>query len=860
MLITSLLITSLALFCTAQGDSFQSLIDSKRSAVSKVAASVERALASNSWCAISKTCNETQCLYHGCSGTFGSTKCETNISVLPCTGGPYVNETHDEKCFSDSVPEGLSINYDSPILRTPEGAISSSGDGEPIVVEDIALRRDLCALKTVASDIASAHKENNVKYWLYAGTTNKAFASYPGTATCRGDSSDPLLDCAYDPTSRPWYITAASGPRRIVFLFDRTALTTRESRLKLALLDVLSYFDVRDKIAVVAYSNTAAKVIPESAESKLKPMDEDFREELSEAILDQVSAGDSPNARAALDLAFNIFRNSSSEPDESGDCPKYIVLLQGKQDQCFINCRSEGLCRCVQEALDLIEEKQAELESPVSIVALTESAESDFDKVGNLERLARVIVCSSKSTGVWKRITESDTNTTAMAPLTQLTALALYQDDPKVFTSGLYEDFAGLGKVFTFAIPVYERDEKRLVAVVGIDIAFDEVKEVVENESQANAEIEDLSQESRLCPEPPDKDGCKFQALRSQYGSICPSRLPPDTCYRFGESVFKRGDQFTTYTEASGICANESGGTISLAIVDTNEKNEFLSGLFDADGTWIGLSAVSVGANLSWEDARPLGDVQFDGFDGSDAVKQVHADTNEGACVTADRRGVRGNWNVVPCAESHQYVCQVGEGEDEVQLACAGDIYEYKPGLSVDEENPQNCTLSVGTSRSCNAEEEEAIKYANPLCNQEGKNYTEIDRTCCSGKAGPLDLKINDDKKEGLGTGPIVGIVIGAVVLAAIIVILIIIVSRSKKNHRQELEPTIDEVEADDLREDDPDDDDGQGNLAPAELRIDFSDPLKEHSLPESRRDQEVEQAHRQDLDPMVEAYDKHML
>lgn len=776
------LIFLLSVFSTihAQSLSFDDFVKSRKEAITELANKVGQALSSYDWCTSSRTCNDT-CAQNACSGTFGQdAACEPDLFVESCANREIPGFQPSTTCDALGT-NGTLLNLDYPYFQTPKGAAKSDGDGKPITVADTLLLRDICALKPVQKTIVDVYNEANLSTWLYVGTAYKAFMSHPGMAQCRDESANNKFEaCGFDSTTRPWYITASSGPRDIVFLFDRTSLNSDDSVLKDAFEKILASTDRRDRIAVIDVTNSDASTLPQPNNNQLVSPDTKFISSIIESIDALADAGGFPDMTKAFALAFNIL-NDSDNSGASSNCSRFIVAMMGKQDTCFSSCESDS-CSCVKTLSDNIAEWQGNLSNQtrnVTIVTFTESTETDPRRTNNLERMARSIVCTEHASGSWRRVTDQDSPDTAMSSFSQLAAQTVYEEDLKVFSSENFSDNLGLGDIFTFAVPIYDNNLRQLLAVAGLDVTVTEViKNTGLNESEVLSQISLNSQIFRACPTLKDRDACALQSIRGQPGSaICADFLPVENnsrnCFVFGNDKYAAVNDALTFAEAQEYCkSNFSGG--SLAIVDTSKKNAYLGGLYSYDGSWIGLRAQE-GSSLIWVDGSTESSFQFS-YNYTEIINAVQEDTNSDACVTADRRGVTENWNVVSCNARYSFICQFGDPSAD---GGCNKTFTDDPSDALGI-NPQNCPEYGEQRRQCTDAQNTELKYVRPFCSQNGSDYTESDRLCCGGRADP-DTWTDSSRNSSLSGGAIAGIVVATVVIVGVAVFLLLLYARRSK-------------------------------------------------------------------------------
>jgi Mg-chelatase subunit ChlD len=91
----------------------------------------------------------------------------------------------------------------------------------------------------------------------FLGLPDGTFRIFPGRHNC----SD------YDPTERPWYVAASSGPKNIMLVLDTSGSMGTPTNLKLDLLKkaakrVVNTLTVRDRIGIVRFSDNATSISP----------------------------------------------------------------------------------------------------------------------------------------------------------------------------------------------------------------------------------------------------------------------------------------------------------------------------------------------------------------------------------------------------------------------------------------------------------------------------------------------------------------------------------------------------------------------------------------------------------------------
>ena len=153
----------------------------------------------------------------------------------------------------------------------------------------------------------------------YFGTQDiGGFAQWPWGQYCTG---------TYDPRFRPWYATAASGPKDVVIIVDTSGSMASGSRVEMAKGATLKVIDTlawTDYATVVTFGSSA-----ESKSSVLEPMNDDNKANLKLWTATNIhSSGGGTNFAVAFATAFQVFDSSTDSSTSSGsNCEKVILFM-----------------------------------------------------------------------------------------------------------------------------------------------------------------------------------------------------------------------------------------------------------------------------------------------------------------------------------------------------------------------------------------------------------------------------------------------------------------------------------------------------------------------------------------------------
>lgn len=657
--------------------SFSDLRAEKEQAVKEFARVIRARFLREKWCASGNNCNTNSCAINDCNDSIGSgTECQYDI-IASCqckadtSGGQCDAQSHNDNLCKDvssalytpgpSNNTGQLLDMEEPSFRVPKGSVTSKGYNESIVIGSVPLRRDVCSLKQEANTLRDSYIKNNFSAWFYTGTEYGAFMTFPGHAQCRDENAeedDRFDSCDYNPTERPWYITAATSDRDIVFLYDRNIASS--STLAQSFAKSLGTTDERDAISVRSFEqspNTEDLLHDKSDNYTLSFATAAQKKEVIKK-LPTTGIGKRSNVTAALLDGFRVLRESRA----TTNCYRFIVLMLGSGDICFNDC-STGQCDCVSKLMRLVDKEQKRFidGTKATIVAFTQgsgTSTGDVILMSQMERVASSLACST-SGGMWHGVTGDDDENTAMNAFIQVSSLLQFDDReyPNVFGTGVYTDSSGLGLMVTLSAPVYDFQGRRLVSVIGVDILLSEI--LIRTGLSYDAvrkEIEDYSRESRVCRKDEPPNDCDAQALRFNHrnSNVCPVAKEPQSkgmCFHFNGKFYWRSNYTATFSNANAAC-EEISPSGSLVVIKDENMGRSLAALVDEDGSWIGLRAVD--GKLRWVDNS---DADLQGSEFSYNASQYATDQ----CVAMDRRGVTRNWDLEPCSKERHFICNVDE-------------------------------------------------------------------------------------------------------------------------------------------------------------------------------------------------------
>lgn len=740
-----------SLFNVLSAEEFDDFIKQKANPASELASTLSRVLAPSALCSASAKCNEGACIPHGCSNSeFGPNYRCANMST-------------DIVCDKSCKPDKRLLTRDAPELRSPSGTIRYAGKkGYDLVFDNMDLRRQACALKNIRHDLKQVYDDHQLQSWIYAATSSGLHFAYPGKARTRPGNL--LENCGFVPMQRPWYIAAASGRRDIVFLFD-ASLSTADRILPQALMSSLATLDGGDFVSVIAFGDANVGVRVLGNTKTLRKAESNYTNLLKGQIESLPQSSGYPMMTEAFTKAFEILSRSEKE-SQTSNCARFIALLSKDAPNCFKNCRKDlaSECLCTEQIVSLINTKQQTLKRQVSILSFTEGDDNDA------QRVARSIVCEPQGPGVWRQVSSSESAESALIPLSDSASLSQRSQE---YTTGVYKDASGLGQMFTIARPTYDVRSSVILGVVGVDITIREAVQRVGNEGTVRSRVAERHQRDRGC-EAKSVTSQQRQSLRARYEGVCADILRSWRCYRVGSSLLapSPSNETMTWDEGRGHCRSLGNGS-DLAILDNEGKNKIAAAITSYDGSWIGLRATQ-GNSLHWVSGTKWTKNTYSFYksiDVEEEVARIHNNDNVHVCISVDRRGITGNWNIFPCDTKRPVICEVELGSPAAVDYCSSNIFDKR----TTSHTPVNEDVETDNGFKCEKSDEEALTRANPVCKEKTKDtFQEFDRLCCGGRAdlnGPLSCESTEGSSN---VAVIVGSAVGALAFAVIAILLVV--------------------------------------------------------------------------------------
>merc|ERR1719506_3539633 len=249
------------------------------------------------------------------------TSCTANPpSSCPCTGCRdntaqalyWTNTSFTLANWNASGAEtSRPLSYDFSTVSLTARGDATSEDG---MIESCLAGFLENAFLRVAAREASIDDRIGFEYAAFQGLGN--YVQWPALQWCPS---------SYDPRFRPWYVSAASGPKDVVIVLDISG-SMRGSRMTLqiaAAKRLLNTFTSADYVGVVAFSSSSQKAL---GNMRLVRVTDAYISRLS-SWLDGLSANGGTNFVTAFNSAFEMLSASNGVAGATSSCTKAILFL-----------------------------------------------------------------------------------------------------------------------------------------------------------------------------------------------------------------------------------------------------------------------------------------------------------------------------------------------------------------------------------------------------------------------------------------------------------------------------------------------------------------------------------------------------
>jgi hypothetical protein len=401
----------------------------------------------------------------------GSKRCDLD-SLKQCVGNNYdaCVSTHT----SQTCPQtpsfggmGTSVWCDCGFLFDFERSVNmipsdlTTGDDnnptDPGVIESICYTQDL-------DDFFIKTREENQAFWsefgieptsMYFGSETRHFRQYPAQYE---------RNCGnFDPTVRPWFVAASSGPKNVALVLDTSKSMVGKplELLKEAAKRIIQTLTVADRVIIVTFGDYA-EVIGNST-NLYEASYENIQVLLD--YIDNIEANGVTNMYDAFETTFRVLKESK-KAGSTVNCSSAILFFTDGE----LNIPSQPNIDN-QAVLDLVATGLNETSTGHPTVLMTYSIGDSSAVTHNLPSL---LACSHDY-GVHSKIEDINDIVGSLSSYYKFFSFGL--------RGGVNENFVAWVEPYEFkqseligttvSLPLYSSDDGRFIGVVGIDLLIE---------------------------------------------------------------------------------------------------------------------------------------------------------------------------------------------------------------------------------------------------------------------------------------------------------------------------------------------------------------------------------------------------
>jgi uncharacterized protein YegL len=438
--------------------------------------------------------------YDHCESELPNPTCHggENLNRLICGDSDHCNSLFDYTTVSTFIP-----------LESATGPDSNPQD--PHTIESICAMQDL---DTYLED----KRASDSAYWAalgeeprstYFGSISGSFLIYPAI---------PADECGeFNPTKRPWYIAASSGPKNVVLVLDISGSMNglRFEQTKQAAIQIINTLTTRDTVNIVVFHSTASLI--DSSLPYLAQATEENKARLNNSI-QELELGTQTNFYDAFKTAFDMLEMSVTLEKQacanSQSNTAILFLTDGKA-----NVPSSD----TEPVVKLVNERIANLTDELNIVLFTYSiagAEAEVDVFPSH------LACAVES-GIWSKISTQSDIVQSLSSYYKLFALGLADANYTAWVEPYLFKLGGILGI-TVSMPVYDRsvDPPEFFGVVAKDFGLTALINALGGTAADYEQVRDESirllalRSTSTCPIL-SFDECALESYRRRGGSNC---------------------------------------------------------------------------------------------------------------------------------------------------------------------------------------------------------------------------------------------------------------------------------------------------------------------------------------------------
>jgi Mg-chelatase subunit ChlD len=438
--------------------------------------------------------------YDHCASELPNPTCHggENLNRLICGDSDHCNSLFDYTSVSTFIPLELSTG-------------PNSNPQDPHVIESI------CAMQGLDTYLQEKRASDSA-YWAalgeeprstYFGSISGSFLIYPAI---------PADECGeFNPTKRPWYIAASSGPKNVVLILDISGSMNGLpfEQTKQAAIQIINTLTTRDTVNIVVFHSNASLI--DSSLPYLVQATEENKASLNNSIQELV-LGAQTNFYDAFETAFDMLEMSVTQEKQacanSQSNTAILFLTDGKA-----NVPSSDTAPVV----ELVNERIANLTDQLNIALFTYSIAG---KEAEVDAFPSQLACAVEH-GIWSKISTESDIVQSLSSYYKLFALGLADANYTAWVEPYLFKLGGILGI-TVSTPVYDRsvEPPEFFGVVAKDFGLTALINALGGTAADFEQVKDESlrllalRSTSICPILAF-DECALESYRRRSGSNC---------------------------------------------------------------------------------------------------------------------------------------------------------------------------------------------------------------------------------------------------------------------------------------------------------------------------------------------------
>jgi hypothetical protein len=391
-----------------------------------------------------------------------------------------------------------------------------------LTTDDPRIREMICATTGLDTMLVEIYQNEDMFNLMYFGTYSGVYRRYPLRYAAG----------TYDPRYRPWYVSAASGNKNVIFLIDSSAQTTDDQFKTITQIFsfLLSTFSFNDYVGLVNIGNDELVFSPYLLRANY----------VGTGYITNFFKKLSPRGEANLENSINKLYDiidRSFDSDRTSGCNTFIIYISAGSP-------TQGI-KSNNDLYDLIINRESVIDKNKPFYFTYTLGESEYNS-----NFPYYLACNKD--GIYENV---DVNNFYPSFLSYFQTIGLTSTESSLVYAEPYSSASDGGFITTASISVFDRsrDIPFRVGVIGLDMSIDDlltigrIDEVYLAFSEINKSACQLLSLTQCQIESirPDKYKCKNMNLldKKVFTGCAPIPDSMDLCAeKVSEDVFCKGD------------------------------------------------------------------------------------------------------------------------------------------------------------------------------------------------------------------------------------------------------------------------------------------------------------------------------